>query len=96
MEPDLVGCFHALFYFQNREIETTDQYTYLGFIFVPSGKKKVGIWNLLQKSKKAWFAIQKMLFKSKGKTVNSCIKQKGFLMMKLKNFTSLCVGKFWV
>ena len=62
------------FYFQNREIETTDQYTYLGFIFVPSGKKKVGIWNLLQKSKKAWFAIQKMLFKSKGKTVNSYIK----------------------
>jgi len=34
------------FFFGKSEIEITDQYTYLGFTFVPSGKKNKGIENL--------------------------------------------------
>ena len=62
------------FYYDGREIETARQYTYLGFTFIPSGKKHVGIENLLNKAKKAWFSIQKILHKSKEKTVDTYLK----------------------
>ena len=47
------------FYYRGKEIEIASQYTYLGFTFVPSGKKYVGIENLIKKGKKTWFSIQK-------------------------------------
>ena len=50
------------------------QYTYLGFTFVPSGKKNKGIENRLNKGKKAWFAIQMSFQKSKAKTVKTYLK----------------------
>ena len=34
------------FYFQGKEIEIAEQCIYLGFIFIPSGKKHRGIENL--------------------------------------------------
>ena len=40
------------FYFQGQEIEIVKQYTYLGFTFIPSGKKLQGIENLITKFNK--------------------------------------------
>ena len=39
------------------------QYTYLdlGFTFIPSGKKHQGIGNLINKEKKLWFILQRIL-----------------------------------
>ena len=62
------------FFFKSKEIESVKQYTYLGFTFVPSGKMNEGIENLLNKGKKAWFAIQRSLQKSKAKTVKTYLK----------------------
>ena len=42
--------------------------------FVPSGKMNEGIENILNKGKKAWFAIQRSLQKSKAKTVKTYLK----------------------
>ena len=42
-------------YFQVKEIEIFNQYTYLGFTFIPSGVMK-----LINKARKAWFSIHKM------------------------------------
>ena len=62
------------FFFGENLIDITDQYTYLGFTFVPSGKKHRGIEILLNKAWKSWFAVQKMLNKSKLKTVKTYMK----------------------
>ena len=59
---------------KRKEIESANQYTYLGFTFVPSGKKYVGIENLSKKGKKTWFSLQKMLSKSKEKTFGTYLK----------------------
>ena len=59
------------FYFQRKEIEIVKQYTYLGFTFIPSGKKHQGIENLINKAKMTWFILQRFLYKSEGKTVNT-------------------------
>ena len=61
-------------YIKKKEIESVKQYTYLSFTFVPSGKMNEGIENLLNKGKKAWFAIQKSLQKFKAKTVKTYLK----------------------
>ena len=53
------------FYFQ--EIEIVKQYTYLGFTFIPSGKKHQGIENLINKVKKLWVILQPFLCISEGK-----------------------------
>ena len=39
------------FKFEGQEIEIVKQYTYLGFTFLPSGKKHRGIENLIIKRK---------------------------------------------
>ena len=62
------------FFYNKKEIDITEQYTYLGFIFVPSGKKHKGIENLINKAWKSWFATQKLLQKSNEKTINVYIK----------------------
>ena len=59
------------FYLNNNEIESVKQYTYLGFTFTTSGSMLVGIENLLNKSKKAWFSVQRYLQKSSEKTVKT-------------------------
>ena len=35
------------FNFQDKEIEVVNQYTYVGFTFIPSGKKHMGVEKLL-------------------------------------------------
>ena len=60
--------------FQGNTLETASAYTYLGFVFVPSGKPHAGIENLVNKARKAWFTIQRSLLKSKEKTVNTYLK----------------------
>ena len=47
------------------------EYTYLGFKFIPSGKKHLGIENLINKAKKSWFILHRFLYKSEGKTPNT-------------------------
>ena len=47
------------------------QDTYLGFTFIPSGKKHQRIENFRNKVKKPWFTLQRFLYKSEGKTVNT-------------------------
>ena len=47
------------FYFQGKEIEIVEQYTYLGFTFISSSKKHKGIENLLKNASKAWFKPKK-------------------------------------
>ena len=42
-------------------MEIAKEYTYLGFISTSSRKKQVGIDNLINKERKVWFSIQKML-----------------------------------
>ena len=59
------------FDFQGQEIEIVKQYTYLGFTFLPSGKKHQGIENLINKPKKSCFILQRFLYKSEGKTVST-------------------------
>ena len=59
------------FYFQGQEIEIVKQYTYLGFTFIPSGKKHQGIEHLINEAKNSWFILQRFLYKSEGKTVNT-------------------------
>ena len=39
------------FYYREKEIEISKQYTYLRFTFTPSGKKQLGIHNLINKTK---------------------------------------------
>ena len=62
------------FYYRDKENGIANQYTYLGFTFAPSGKKQIGIDNLITKARKVQFSIQKLLHKSKEKT----IKKKNF------------------
>ena len=59
------------FYYQGKEIEIVKLYTYLGFTLIPSGKKHKGIENLLKNASKAWFAMQRILFKLKKKTLDT-------------------------
>lgn len=39
-------------HFLEKEIKVVSQYTFLGFSFIPSGKKHIGTENLISKGKK--------------------------------------------
>ena len=56
--------------YKEKEIEIANQCTYLGFTFIFSTKKPVGIEILIRKDEKAWFSIQTILSKLRGK--NNC------------------------
>ena len=58
-------------YSQGKEIEIVEQYTYLEFTLIPSSKKHKDIENFLKKASKVWLAIQRALFKSKKKTLDT-------------------------
>ena len=55
------------FFYQDKIIENKREYKYLGFTFSCSGLDNIGINNLLNQAKKAWYAIQQFLSKSKDK-----------------------------
>ena len=80
------------FYYKGKEIESASKYTYLGFTFVPSGKKYLGIENLLKKGKKTWFSIQKMLSKSKEKTIGTYLKLVDSLVKPVILYACECWG----
>ena len=80
------------FFYRGREIETAKRYTYLGFIFTPSGKKQAGIENLINKARKAWFSIQKMLHKSKEKTIHTYLKLTNSLVKPVVLYACECWG----
>ena len=47
------------FYFGNSQIEVTNEYCYLGIVFVPCGSFSVAIKRLYDKSIKAFFQLKK-------------------------------------
>ena len=59
------------FRYKNNIIENVQQYKYLGFTFTCSGSNTVGINNLINQAKKAWFAIQYYLSGSTNKNINT-------------------------
>ena len=76
---------------RNKEIEIAKQYPYLVFTFTPSEKKQVGTENLINKARKIWFSIQKMLHKSKEKTIDVYLK----LIESLVKPIILCACESW-
>ena len=65
---------------------------YLGFTFVPSGKKYVGIENLIKEGRKTWFSIPKMLSKSKEKTIDKYLKLTDSLVKPVTLYACECYG----
>ena len=67
------------------KIEIVNKHTYLGFSFILSGKKHMGVEKLENKRRKEWLSIQKMLIKSKEKTFGTYLKltQPAFTCSKL-------------
>ena len=61
-------------WFVGQVIEVVKQYTYLGFTFIPSGKKHKGTENLKNKAKKSWFILQRFLSKPDEKIVKTYLK----------------------
>ena len=49
------------FFINNSMVEKCDSYTYLGFVFKPSGSVIAGMKELLTKSKTAYYSISKIL-----------------------------------
>ena len=80
------------FYFRGNELEITNQYTYLGFTFIPSGKKYKGIEILLSKASKAWFSIQRHLYKSKEKTINTYLHLYDIIVKPIAMYACECWG----
>ena len=61
------------FFFKKQIIQSTREYKYLGFTFSCSGSDTIGISNLLNQAKKAWYTIQQTLLKSMNKNVQTYI-----------------------
>ena len=51
------------FFYKNEIIQNTREYKYLGFTFSGSGSENMGVNNLLNQAKKAWYPIQQFLSK---------------------------------
>ena len=63
----------ALFYIHTSLLENVTQHPYLGFTIAASGTMTHGTQILIDKAKKSWFAILRILGKSKQKNVNTYI-----------------------
>ena len=59
------------FYLNTVPIEMTNEYTYLGISIDMTGNLKNGTLKLIDKARRAWFAIQKILWKSKNRNINT-------------------------
>ena len=59
------------FYYNNKLIQNTKEYKYLGFTFSCSGLDNAGIQTLLNQAKKAWYTIQQSLSKSINKNLQT-------------------------
>ena len=59
------------FHFKQKDIEIVREYKYLGFVFACSCSTTIGINNLINQAKKAWFAIRHYLSSSKNKNIET-------------------------
>lgn len=59
------------FYYKGKEIKIVNQYTYLGFTFVVSGKNICWYWKFDQEKKESIVYSTRMVTKSKGKTIGT-------------------------
>ena len=80
------------FFLHGMEIEPVNQYSYLGFTLIPSGKAHIGIDNLINKGRKAWFAILKNLQKSKNKSTSTYLKLIDSLIKPIILYACECWG----
>ena len=59
------------FHFNSIDIESTNEYKYLGFIFSNSTSTEKGTSNLINQAQKAWFSIRFYLSSSNKKNINT-------------------------
>ena len=60
-------------------------------LFFPE-KKQVGVDNLIKKARKVWFFVQKMLHKSKQKTIDVCLRLTDSLVKPIILYAFDCWG----
>ena len=61
------------FYINNRIVEKCDSYTYLGFLFKPSGSVVAGVKELVSKANRAYYSISNILYENKKMPVDSAL-----------------------
>lgn len=61
------------FYINNQLVEKCDSYTYLGFIFKPSGSVAAGIKELVTKSNRAYYSMSNVLYENKKMKVDQAL-----------------------
>ena len=62
------------FYINNQIVEKCDAYTYLGFIFKPSGAVTAGIRELVTKSNRAYYSISNILYENKKMKIDHALR----------------------
>ena len=61
------------FFINNVSVEKCDSYTYLGFVFKPSGSVASGMKELVTKSKRAYHSISNILYENKKMKVDNAL-----------------------
>ena len=61
------------FFINNRPVEKCDSYTYLGFVFKPSGSVTAGIKELSTKANRAYYSISSILYENKKMKVDHAL-----------------------
>ena len=61
------------FFINNKIVEKCDSYTYLGFVFKPSGSVAAGIKELVTKSSRAYYSISNILYENKKMEVDNAL-----------------------
>ena len=61
------------FFINNQVVEKCDSYTYLGFIFKPSGSVAAGMKELLTKANRAYYSISNILYENKKMKVENAL-----------------------
>ena len=61
------------FHLDNYPLTATGEYTYLGISINTCGSLRKGIGNLIDKARRAWFAVLRILWKSKKRNINTYI-----------------------
>ena len=61
------------FYIHNQVVEKCDSYTYLGFVFKPSGSVAAGVKELMSKANRAYYSISNILYENKKMKVDNAL-----------------------
>jgi hypothetical protein len=64
---------HINFFINNVIVEKCDSYTYLGFVFKPSGSVAAGMKELVTKSNRAYYSISNLLYENKKMKVDNAL-----------------------